>query len=184
MPFEAELQKVARDYTSWGRVDDLLRWAPTDCALPPPARLRESRAGGSAGHGRKLYSLFARDRDAYVAGRSVDGQIVVKEAWLPERTPPGDTLSAHQPKGPSSSSNDYFVPYAVGPDGGLLHAKRRAGLFIMLKEDPATSGTDDGWVYGTISPDGEVTASGRVASCMGCHQRAPQGRLFGVHPAD
>ena len=40
--------------------------------------------------------------------------------------------------------------------------------------------TDEGWVYGTVSSDGQtVTSAGRVASCMNCHQEAQHGRLFG-----
>jgi len=56
------------------------------------------------------------------------------------------------------------------------------GLFVMLKKDPATPDTDEGWVYGTVSADGKtVTSSGRVESCMGCHREASRDRLFGMH---
>ena len=54
----------------------------------------------------------------------------------------------------------------------------------MVKLDPATPGTDEGWVYGTVSPDGKaVGAAGRVASCMKCHAEAKSDRLFGRSPA-
>lgn len=33
------------------------------------------------------------------------------------------------------------------------------GLFIMLKQDPGTPGTDEGWVYGTVSADGKTVTS-------------------------
>lgn len=56
----------------------------------------------------------------------------------------------------------------------------RSDLFIMAKLDPKTAGTDQGWVYGTVTPDGKtVTAAGRVESCMKCHQAARHDRLFG-----
>ena len=41
-------------------------------------------------------------------------------------------------------------------------------------------GSDAGWVYGTVTPDGRVTSAGRVASCMGCHVDAPHERMFGL----
>lgn len=51
----------------------------------------------------------------------------------------------------------------------------------MMKLDPATPNTDDGWVYATLTPDGKaVTASGRIASCTECHTKAPHERLFGM----
>ena len=54
----------------------------------------------------------------------------------------------------------------------------------MFKLDPQTPDTDEGWVYGTVTPDGKkVTSAGKVESCMKCHQRAPHDRLFGL-PTD
>jgi hypothetical protein len=51
----------------------------------------------------------------------------------------------------------------------------------MFKLDPKTPGTDEGWVYGTVTADGKtVTSAGRVASRMKCHQEAPHDRLFGL----
>lgn len=40
--------------------------------------------------------------------------------------------------------------------------------------------TDEGWLYYTVSADGQVTAAGLVDSCMSCHDMVGQGRLFGV----
>ena len=56
----------------------------------------------------------------------------------------------------------------------------RGPLFVMMKTDEADS--DAGWVYATMSPDGKtVTSSGKIASCMDCHQSArTNDRLFGV----
>src|SRR5688572_20399864 len=36
LAFEAETMAIARDYLSWGRVDDELRWAPFLCRQPLP----------------------------------------------------------------------------------------------------------------------------------------------------
>jgi hypothetical protein len=62
----------------------------------------------------------------------------------------------------------------------VYKAAKPAGLFVMMKLDPKTPGTDAGWVYGTLSADGKaVTAAGKVESCMKCHQDAKHDRLFG-----
>ena len=52
------------------------------------------------------------------------------------------------------------------------------GLFVMTKV--GGEGTDAGWIYGTIGPEGTVTSAGLVATCMGCHVDAPHDRLFGL----
>lgn len=58
--------------------------------------------------------------------------------------------------------------------------RTRGPLFVMMKTGEA--GSDAGWIYATMSPDGKtVTASGKIASCMECHQSArTNDRLFGV----
>ena len=90
--------------------------------------------------------------------------------WDPGKTPPG------------MIEDDHFYPYAM-KDGVLYRAARPAGLFIMLRLDTATAGTDAGWVYGTVATDGRATSGGRVTSCMGCHVDATHERLFGVAKA-
>jgi hypothetical protein len=51
----------------------------------------------------------------------------------------------------------------------------------MFRVDRKTPDTDEGWIYATVSAAGQVTAAGRVASCMGCHETsATHERLFGV----
>lgn len=75
---------------------------------------------------------------------------------------------------------DRFLPYAR-TNGKLYRAWGKEGLFILFKLDPQTPGTDEGWVYGTVTADGkQVTSAGRVEACMSCHQRAPYDRLFGM----
>jgi hypothetical protein len=50
-----------------------------------------------ATHGRKLYSLFARDREEYVSmtplSTNAVGQIVVKQSWMPELVVNPDELA-------------------------------------------------------------------------------------------
>lgn len=186
-PFHKELLQVAKDYKAWGRVDDEVRWAPTDCRMPPPARARFSASADADTHGQKLYSLFAKDRNAYLRlgekGAAV-GQVVVKESWVPEETTEVKPGAIDRTKvvrdGDRPTPDDHFYPYATRGDKAYKAAKP-AGLFVMMKVDPETDGTDAGWVYGTLSADGkQVTAAGKVESCMKCHQDAKHDRLFGL----
>jgi hypothetical protein len=191
-PFQKKLLQVTKNYKSWGRVDDEARWAPLDCRAPNPAKVRFSASPDADTHGQKLYSLFAKDRRAYITvGDKTEvavGQVVVKESWLPEEVKDQKLDSPHRiettpPGGPPFShklSDDQFDPYAE-KDGKLYKASKPAGLFVMMKLYPNTEGTDNGWVYGTLSADGkEVTAAGKLESCMKCHQDAKHDRLFGL----
>jgi hypothetical protein len=130
-------------------------------------------------HGQKLYSVFAKERAQYPAGSSV-GQVVVKESWTAEPvTDPNARYEPGAPGQPGNSGSDHFYPYAKKGDT-IYRAAARAGLYIMFKLDPPTADTDEGWVYATIAPGGQVTGAGRMASCMSCHLSATHGRLFGV----
>lgn len=172
-----------RDYGAWGRVDDELRWAPWLCRLPLPGRARMS-AAEDGGHARKLYSVFAKHRDRYPLVEGADpvsqpeGQVLVKESYhaeLADEPPPADLAPAAKPHGDA----DHFDPYLR--DGERLYrASRLAGIYVLLKTAPGTPDTDAGWIYGTVTPEGEVTSAGRVASCMGCHVSARHERVFGL----
>src|SRR5205814_957744 len=99
-------------------------------------------------------------------------QVIVKESFLPEELKPG--VAPRQ--------ND--IEPAMR-DGKAYVAGERRELFIMAHPKDASilpdEMLDDGWVYGTVSADGKhVTAIGRIASCMKCHEDAPHGRLFGI----
>jgi hypothetical protein len=186
-PFETELLQVAKDYQGWGRVDDELRWAPWLCRMPEPGRPAFSASKDADTHGQKLYSLFAKKHDDYsLLGQKKTapvGQVIVKESWIPEETTevkPGEPMLEDRKKIRSGSRLDsgHFYPYAVKGDK-VYKAAKPGGLFIMMKLDPKTPGTDEGWVYGTVSADGKtVTAAGKVESCMKCHTEAKYDRQF------
>lgn len=159
------LLEIAKDYSSWSKVDDQARWAPELCSAPLPPKPRKSLSKDEKTHGGKLYYLFASDRRAYVTADAVDsfpaGMAVVKEAWTSVAATDSDRLHAT-------------------PDGRFRTGERSA-LFVVYKAPAGAPNTDEGWVYGTVTPDGKtVTSSGRVASCMGCHRDAPHERLFGL----
>jgi hypothetical protein len=188
--FTGDVKAAFASYRAWGRVDDELRWAPFLCRLPNPGRPAMS-AAKEGGHARKLYSLFAKDRASYIAGGGADsgaassvGQAIVKESYLPEVVQtgalPGVTTHGRTVVDGTQAEADHFDPY-VKADGVTYHAGVVAGIYVMLRRDPKTTGTDDGWVYGTLRPNGEVTSAGRVPSCMRCHT-TKSGRLFGSAP--
>lgn len=141
---------AARGYAAYGRIDDDTRLAVTDCRAPDPPAARMSASRDADTHGRKLYYLFAKDRNAYRMARELAqpvGQVLVKESWVPVGTSkrPGE----------------------------------RGPLFLMMKTGGADS--DEGWIYATATPDGRtLTSSGKLASCMECHQAAKHDRLFAV----
>lgn len=182
-------------YRAWGRVDDEMRWAPFKCLTPMPARPERS-AAMDGHHARKLYSLFAKDRAAYVrlaadlpdgaAPRRVpNGQTIVKESFIAVREAedagaPAARLQALQAR---AVTDDHFDRYVREGDA-LYRAGDLAAVFVIVDVRGGSSGvpdaaTDDGWIYGTLTPTGEVTSAGRVASCMECHARAPHDHLFG-----
>lgn len=186
-PFDERVLEAVRTYERYPRVSDQPAWSPVWCRMPPSAGALVSHADGEDAHGRKLYHLFVKD-DASYRGRADDpalvhpnpplspapvGQVLVKEAWRPERV-----AQAMEFDGTGLQSDLATL------DGALYRRGEPHGLFVMLKLDPKTPGTDEGWVYATVTPDRtRVTAAGRVESCMRCHVDAPHDRQFGL-PAD
>jgi hypothetical protein len=197
--FHERLLTIAQNYQSFGRVDDKMRWAPLDCAAPGPPELAVSASNDADTHGRKLYAVFAlfkQEDGSYIkpGAPSEANQAIVKESWVPEEVKDdGKSLQLAVRKYLKAAPflgcslefkekmvEEQYLPYAR-KDGKLYHADKQADLFIMFKMDPETPGTDQGWVYGTVTADGkQVTSAGRVESCMQCHVRAPHDRLFGL----
>jgi hypothetical protein len=183
--FEAQLLAAAAEYAGWGYVDERPNQAPMLCRMPRavdygmPARARHSSDGP---HGEKLYYLAAKNRDAYlnVMSRPAEvGQVIVKEAWTAIDGPAPPPRNRNAPRASLETRLDRIQQARVGD--GFVHTGEKAGLYIMLKLAADTDGTDDGWVYGTLTADGsKVTSAGRVRPCMSCHESAPHGRLFGL----
>ena len=182
--WHASVRNVATGYRTWMRLEDQMRWAPQLCFAPMPAPARFSRAKQDTPHARKLYTLYAKDPVAYGAKKTSDlikppvdklatfDQVVVKEAWLPERmkqAPKADRT----PAGKSG-----LRPIKRGEH--WYRADKRAGLFVMMHvAGKPTAATDAGWVYATVTNDGKVTGAGRMQSCMNCHTKQAN-RLFGL----
>ena len=200
--FHSDLLAIAKSYDGMSRADGTW-WAPADCRAPThPGFLSKADSGP---HDRKIYTLFAKDIDAYAAvngtklkepdpkkrfstasTKELAGffQIIVKEAWTPIEAANRDACN--------SKWRGFVGP--VTTDGKTFYPCEQAGLFVMYKPKSNTPGTDDGWVYGSIvyekvtstqnpgaiESQTKVTSSGRVETCMGCHEQAPHGRLFGL----
>jgi hypothetical protein len=200
--FHAKLMEVGRDHQSYGRVNTvLMRWAPTFCRAPTPdtpAGPLYSKSDDAETHGRKLYSLFVKIKPQGIGTSYVGkpdspvGQVIVKETWLPEpitdvkvTVTPGSktsTLTAKRADGSALNEEikDNFLPYAQKGDT-MYYAAKKGPLFVMMKLDPKTPDTDNGWIYGAMSSDGqEILEVGRIESCMKCHKDAPHDRLFGL----
>lgn len=203
---EAQLLERVRGYaTTWtdGLTKDALVQpepdrAPFDCRAPAwhvapnPSQAKTD----DLGHGHKLYYLYAKDVHAYRAQsglvldyvdfRKVDpgppvtaqpvGQVIVKEAWTDIAVAEGDPVPA-RPKGlPERAADRNWI------DGKTHRIGERAALFAMVKvADHEVPGSDAGWVYATLTPDGgTVTSLGTLPTCMRCHTKAPSDRIFGV----
>ncbi len=174
--FEKQLLAVGKDYASYRKIGETPGWASLWCDAPRRGeQLRDpilSASADEATHGRKMYFLWAKDETAYLkaddGGKVVQpvGQAIVKESYHPvESARPGFSE-------PRTTRNG--KTYTLG---------EKFALFVMLKLDPATEGTDDGWVYATLTPDGKtVTSSGIIKSCAGCHQDCAADRMFGYKP--
>jgi len=109
-------------------------------------------------------------------GTHVDRLALVKQTWKP-------VLVDHAKDGPAllNDSEGRRYRFARGDDGHWYKPGEQADLFIMAKLDPETPNTDNGWVYGVVSSDGQrVLAAGAIESCMKCHVKAPVDRLFGL----
>lgn len=196
--FEKTLKEIAQQYKSWTRVSDQANWAPTDCMEQAPAGVQVSASKDTGTHGRKLYFLFAKDGHAYEQisfpelwmadeksrdnlFRSPVGQALVKESWQPIEVDPASVPRQPAPPGEHRFGSSIPDEYKLLADGKAYRTGEKAALFVMFKRDPQTPGTDEGWIYGTISPDGsQVYEAGRIGSCMNCHVKTDRDRLFGL----
>jgi len=190
---EAKLLAIAAEYKTYDRVSDRSEWAPTDCRVPPPTGSQLSGSRDEDTHGRKLYYLYAKDGRAYdqvgysdwggarpaaaAAWTNPVGQVVVKEAFKPLTVPAGE--EPKQDQRDAFGQMGYPREYAQ-IDGKWFRTGAPAGLFIMLKLDPRTPNTDQGWVYAVTSPDNKsILAKGVISSCVGCHEKTTRDRLYG-----
>jgi hypothetical protein len=183
------IRTAATAYKKWRRVDETPNFAPVLCRSPLPkdwgtqSHIRMS-AADDAPHGRKLYYLWASDKKLYLDGKSTlpVGFTIVKESFdaVPSKpsTEPSKQVDLQQTMGDLPP-----IDSMVTSKGEHFRTGKPKDLFIMTKVGDLP-GSDAGWIYGTVAPDGTVTSAGRVANCMGCHvESATHERLFGLTAA-
>ena len=167
------LLEIAANYKGYEKTDNRMRVAQVACAMPtlPKSEYRFSRSDDANSHGKKLYQMYAAKIDpitgSYTPGnlQTKTGQVIVKESWLAD----------------AAKEDDYFSKTISGANGQRFKPGAKGPLFAMFQVDAKDPRSDEGWVYGTLTPDGKtITGIGRIANCMACHQKAPHGRLFGL----
>lgn len=185
--FEAKCVEIARTYSAWQRVSDnalrgILLCVPSPTLLLEREQPTRSTSTHESTHGKKLYWLYVSDADAYPFGSSMRnrppgahhvlapvGQTLVKQSWSVK---PVTQAWAEEP---------IHLVRCIEENGQYFAADVQQELFIMTKLDPATPGTDTGWVYAVVKPDGsEVIRSGMLSDCMGCHEDAANDRMLGL----
>ncbi|MGH7132043.1 MAG: hypothetical protein ACREJO_08875 [Phycisphaerales bacterium] len=183
---------IADSYKQYDRVSDRTNWSPLDCRVNPPAGVQESVSKDSATHGRKLYYVYAADAKSYDQMSNLTmpgstppskpwmnpvGQIVVKEAFRPVEVDPKDVP---KPNADTFGHKPELPPEYERIGDKVFKAGDPAGLFVMVKLDPARTGTDGGWIYGTVSADRKtVKFDGASGACYECHKETTRDRLYG-----
>lgn len=174
--FHEVLNTAMEEYLRYGMVNSVANQAPELCrpAAEPAPLMSES--DDDVSHGQKLYFLFAKDISHYMSQESTPapvGQTIVKESWSSiESNPNARNLRNH-------ASGNRINPRSM-VDGKMMEIGARKNFFIMTKLAKDTPKTDMGWVYGIVDSDSrEVIASGKVASCIYCHEDANNDRMFG-----
>ena len=180
--FNEVLLKAAATYDRWHSIYNTARWAPVLCGPPPPLTMVSS-SSDHATHGRKLYHLYVRAPVPYGAAspKNPTFSVTVASPHLHYTQPVGQTLVKRTWNPRDLAEDPHAFDQARGYDGKMYTTGEPGPLFIMHKLDPSTPNTDQGWVYATLTPDGsQVTASGRIASCMKCHEVSAYDRMFGI----
>lgn len=175
-------------FEHWPQANTAARFAPYLCTpvgFDPVAVM--SKSDHAVTHGDKLYHLYVRyldpgypDPGLQMWGRREGA--TPAEGW---EAPIGQTLVKQ-----SWTSSNATDDGAIEPGRSALHNGERYvmdepfALFMMHKSAPDTPGTDQGWTYAVLSPDGkEVQRMGALEDCMSCHVKAKFDRLFGQEVA-
>ena len=177
--FHAAIKAAAKEYLQFAMVNTdfseaaVAKVAPEACGSAavileePGAKMSRADSDSKSGHSQKLYFLFAKDIGHYLNpddSESPTGQVLVKESWTAvPGNPDARNLRNH-------ASGNRVNP-RVMIDGKTLKLGKRKDLFVMLKQDPDTEATDEGWVYGVIDSETyKIKSAGAVASCIACHE--------------
>ena len=188
------LLDIAQQYGTFRLASPTPAWAIASCRVVTPGEFTgvPSRSDDQRTHGSKIYKLWVSDFDAYMRLSGLDPlgdkPPVIEPAAgakLSIIAPIGLTLvketfeSVEVPKTEEPKPNRYRRDLVVDGDRAFRQGAP-AELFIMTKLDPKTPNTDIGWIYAVVSTDRKtVLRSGRIESCMGCHEQTTRDRLYG-----
>ena len=151
--------------------------APAACApaFAPEITPRLSQSEDESSHGKKLYFLMAKEIGHYMTADgspSPVGQTLVKESWT---SIPSNEQARNSRN--HASGNRIMPRTKIGDQ--VVEIGQRTNLFVMTKLAKETPNTDEGWVYGVVQSESKkVLSSGKVASCIACHE-SKSDRLFG-----
>ena len=211
--FGIDYSEITGQYRKW-EVIGRTQWAPTDCVLPMTESPHWSASDDPLTHGSKIYDLYVKHASAYVVGVvpefwGIDdndrvqpvGQVIVKEAWKPALASSWNQQAVKSAEGTEElvapaprfgrewalwhSAPDHVVRDTIEDEHGQQFIKGgQDDFFIMVKLDPQTPRTDDGWVYAVLAADGlRLKAEGMIESCIACHRKSPNDRMIGLKPA-
>ncbi|MBC8072928.1 MAG: hypothetical protein IAG13_31690 [Deltaproteobacteria bacterium] len=179
------LREIAGSYRSWGMVDNQMHWAPGLCAMPAEGVAHVSTAAPPAAHAQKVFMLYASDAEAYWRAAGITTK-------LPASLGPAQRLTSRDDVVQVLVKDSFVAEHAQGSRGlvgGRVQPARRGdevfvpgdpiGLFVMAQLRHAPKASDEGWIYGTVTPSGEVTAAGTIAVCVDCHDDEAD-RVFGM----
>ncbi len=178
------ISDAAETYTDWDLVGPHVLWSPTLCSAPPLPTAHYSNATGDQAHAQKLYALYSNQAEAYLTMDDEDssgvpiGTALVKEAFAPVECAAGEAPGEGGLNPYDFDPNPGYVPFTKR-DGKTYRTGEALDRFIMLRMPDDTPGTMEGWAFGTVSPNGEVTSAGAVPNCIACHQNAAYDGLFG-----
>jgi hypothetical protein len=178
------LLAIAGQYGSFARADGT-HWSQLDCRAPPDDPAHLSSAAEGTAHGRKVFVLRLFDFETYA--RETGGRAPAPStARLGQGRPvPGVEQAlvkvSYEPTEDAAKAQPFAGIAPAVHQGKRYYPGEQKDLFVMYRPTDKSVATDDGWLYGTVSPDGKrVSSAGLVKSCMGCHEKAPNGRQFGV----
>ena len=154
------------NYTVKMAAVDTRPYNPNDPIVYPPTTIFKSRSTDSTTHGGKVFRLRIKDDSNYAYDLAQPtGQTIVMATY--DYTQSRTTLG----EGKSLKMNDSLH---------LVPATPR-NYYIMFKSNATDYKTDNGWVYGIVTPDGKkVLQKGLIASCMRCHSESKTDRTLGA----
>jgi hypothetical protein len=185
--------------TYFGRLEiyTSLRHALTSCVALAPGQLeiQVSVSEDKETHGEKYYRLlYSSPNELYEELQKLDdGRVVPRLKYqngadlqpaagtdLEYIAPIGQLIVKQTFEVSPVNEMTSLVTNTTMPFEHLAQTQFARELFIMLKRPPGTPGSDNGWVYGVLTPDGkEVIRAGALNDCMKCHTQTGRDRLFG-----